>query len=82
MDGDDNVGGCVVPRRPVGRRRPLNFRFEIRVLDGPEGEALARQQAAVIRDVLVWIAEQRRAADAGPDTGHTTAAEPPPEHDA
>jgi len=81
MDGDD-VGGREVPRRPVGRKRPLNLRFEICVLDGPEGDALARQQAAVFRDVLIWSAEQRRAADAEPDTGHATATEPPPEHDA
>ncbi|MFC8512462.1 hypothetical protein [Streptomyces sp. NPDC057257] len=40
-------------------------------MDGPEGEALARQQAVVIRDVLLWIAEQRRAADTEPDVGHT-----------
>ncbi|MFJ9904293.1 hypothetical protein ACIRVK_15585 [Streptomyces sp. NPDC101152] len=63
-----------------GRRRRLDCRFEIRVLDGPEGKELARPQAAVIRDLLVWAAEQRRAAEAEPEAGHTAA--PPPERDA
>jgi hypothetical protein len=80
MDRDDCADGRVVPRRPVGRRRRLDCRFQVRVSDGPEGKELARRQAAVIRDLLIWVAEQRQAVDAEPDAAHTAA--PPPERDA
>ncbi|MFJ8779774.1 hypothetical protein [Streptomyces sp. NPDC102476] len=41
-------------------------------MDGPEGEELAWQQAAVIRDVVLWVAERRREADREPDAQEGT----------
>jgi hypothetical protein len=37
--------------------------FEVRLLDGPEGEALAPQQARVLREVTEWLA--RNSSDSG-----------------
>ncbi|MDF4251217.1 hypothetical protein [Streptomyces sp. WMMB303] len=34
--------------------------WEIEVVEGEEDEVLARHQAEVMRDVLLWIVEQRR----------------------
>ncbi|MGW6023939.1 hypothetical protein [Streptomyces sp. NPDC055099] len=36
----------------------LRMRFEVEVLDGPEGARLRRAQASVIQEVLEWIAAQ------------------------
>ena len=49
--------------RPVRRHRhdePLEVRYEFVVLDGPAGEELRRNQAAVMRRVLQWIYEHRQ----------------------
>ncbi|MFI8927671.1 hypothetical protein ACIG3E_08350 [Streptomyces sp. NPDC053474] len=78
MKAEDSASGSTRSSRRAGR--PLAFRYEIRVVYGPEGEELARQQAAVVRDVLIWIAEHRREGSAEPDVEH--AAAPPPGHDA
>ena len=42
--------------------------FEARVATGKAGEALAREQAAAIREVLAWIARNRESGnnDQGP----------------
>ncbi len=40
--------------------------FEIRRAEGAEGEALAREQAAAIREVLAWIARRRSGTGQGP----------------
>ena len=45
-------------RRPARRHRsdePWDVRIEFVVLDEEAGEALARRQAAVIRQVLQWV---------------------------
>lgn len=39
--------------------QPLVMEFEARVVTGEAGEALAREQAAAIREVLAWIARNR-----------------------
>lgn len=39
--------------------QPLVMEFEARVATGKAGEALAREQAAAIREVLAWIARNR-----------------------
>lgn len=53
---DLDSGAVPVPRRR-GRRddRPLDVRVEFVVLDGDAGKALARRQAAVMRQVLQWF---------------------------
>jgi len=61
VDAEDFSGGRADSARVAGQKRPLVFRFEVRVVDGPEGEALARGQAAAIRDVLGWVAEKHPA---------------------
>jgi hypothetical protein len=38
-----------------GRRRGLRWEGEIKVVAGAEGEYLARRQAEVIREVLIWL---------------------------
>ncbi|WP_093616702.1 hypothetical protein [Streptomyces indicus] len=40
-------------------RKPPTVTFEIETVDGEEGEALAREQAAVMIEVMTWIVEQR-----------------------
>ncbi|MEV0225217.1 hypothetical protein [Streptomyces sp. NPDC050704] len=47
-------------------------------MDGPEGEELARQQAAVTRDVVLRVAEHHREADREPDGQEGT---PSPQRD-
>ena len=37
--------------------------FDVRLLDGPEGQALAHQQARVLREVTEWLA--RNSSDNG-----------------
>jgi hypothetical protein len=37
--------------------------WEIEIMDGEEGKALARRQTQVMLEVLAWIAEQRRRQD-------------------
>jgi hypothetical protein len=61
VDAEDFSGGAADSARVAGQKRPLAFRFEVCVVDGPEGEALARVQAAAIRDVLGWVAENHPA---------------------
>ena len=41
--------------------------FDITLLDGPDGEALAHQQARVLREVTAWLAQNSSA------SGRTTA---------
>lgn len=67
VEAERSAGGHAGSGRR-GRRRPLAFRFEICVVGGPEGEELARAQAAAIRDVVLWVAEHRREADREPET--------------
>ncbi|TDV41312.1 hypothetical protein CLV71_1202 [Actinophytocola oryzae] len=35
--------------------------FDVQLLDGPEGEALAQQQARVLREVTEWLAQNSSA---------------------
>lgn len=35
---------------------PPEVVFDVRLLDGPDGEALAHQQARVLREVTEWLA--------------------------
>ncbi len=72
VDDDRSAGESAGSGRRVGRRRPPAFRFEICVVDGPEGRELTRQQAAVIRDVVLWVAEHRREADRESDAQEVT----------
>jgi hypothetical protein len=51
------LGSQVLPG-PNGSQ-PLVIEFEARVATGKTGEALAREQAAAIREVLAWIARNR-----------------------
>jgi hypothetical protein len=41
--------------------------FDVTLLDGPDGEALAHQQARVLREVTAWLAQNPSA------SGQTTA---------
>ena len=52
------TGQSPASGRRAARRRsdePLDVRIEFVVLDGEAGKALARHQAAVIRQVLQWV---------------------------
>jgi hypothetical protein len=66
---DDRVirlGSQVLPG--TNGSQPLVMEFEARVATGKAGEALAREQAAAIREVLAWIARNRESGndDQGP----------------
>ena len=51
------LGSQVLPG--TNGSQPLVMEFEARVATGKVGEALAREQAAAIREVLAWIARNR-----------------------
>ena len=51
------LGSQVLPG--TNGSQPLVMEFEARVATGKAGEALAREQAAAIREVLAWIARNR-----------------------
>lgn len=40
---------------PVGTAEPVSVTVQYKVVDGPEGEALARRQTAAIRAALIWL---------------------------
>lgn len=58
--------GTYTVRSPDGSR-PLVMEFEARVATGKDGEMLALEQAAAIREVLAWIARNRGRNDGGHD---------------
>lgn len=59
------------PSSAAGRRRTRTAQqfepeapevvFDIQLLDGPDGEALAHQQARVLREVIEWLAQNSSA---------------------
>lgn len=60
------------PSSAVGRRRRTTSAqqfepeapevvFDIQLLDGPDGEALAHQQVRVLREVIEWLAQNSSA---------------------
>lgn len=51
------------------QREAMDFVFEINLVDGAEAERLALQQAAVIRDVLLW--RRRNGNSVSPDASVT-----------
>jgi hypothetical protein len=51
------LGSQVLPG--TNGSHPLVMEFEARVATGKAGKALARAQAAAIREVLAWIARNR-----------------------
>jgi hypothetical protein len=55
------LGSYAVPSANGGQ--PLSVEFEVRVVTGKAGEALALEQAAAIREVLAWIARNRQSSD-------------------
>jgi hypothetical protein len=55
--GPIRLGTCRVGGPDGGR--PLVMEFEARVTTGKDGEMLALEQAAAIREVLVWIVRNR-----------------------
>ncbi|GAA2355403.1 hypothetical protein GCM10010376_92900 [Streptomyces violaceusniger] len=57
-------------RSGAGRRRDVRFEFRIDTVQGPEAEALARQQVAAFRDVVSWVAQQREQSRASESTVH------------
>ncbi len=52
-DRRDEHSGLLLPKEPP------RMQFEVRILDGPEGEQLAMEQARVMREVLEWVAQRR-----------------------
>ncbi|WP_133907688.1 hypothetical protein [Actinophytocola oryzae] len=73
-DGHRRPPGRDDPTRPssaAGRRRKRTAEqfepeapevvFDVQLLDGPEGEALAQQQARVLREVTEWLAQNSSA---------------------
>jgi hypothetical protein len=59
---ESSYSAAAPPRgRPSARRdaedAPLEVHIEFVQLDGPEGQALRRRQAQIMRKVLRWIAE-------------------------
>lgn len=46
------------PTRARRQHQPLDISFEIKAVDGPDGEALAKQQATAIHAVLCWFVAQ------------------------
>ncbi|WIY05605.1 hypothetical protein QRX60_17770 [Amycolatopsis mongoliensis] len=44
------------------QHKATDVNFEINLVDGAEAERLGRQQAAVIRDVLLWHHQDRNSA--------------------
>lgn len=73
-DGRRRPPGRDDPARPssaAGRRRTTTAPqfepeapevvFDIQLLDGPDGEALAKQQARVLREVTEWLAQNSSA---------------------
>jgi hypothetical protein len=60
--GTESSYSAVPPTgRPSARRdaddAPLEVRIEFVQLDGPEGRALRRRQAQIMRKVLQWLAD-------------------------
>jgi hypothetical protein len=53
-------------RAQFAEQEPPEMVFEIRRAEGTEGQALAREQAAAIREVLAWIARRRSGTGQGP----------------
>ena len=52
-DRRDEHSGLLLPKEPP------QMQFEVHILDGPEGEHLAMEQARVMREVLEWVAQRR-----------------------
>lgn len=65
MSGGDRRRGSQ-PRQ-FADEKPPEMSFEIRRAEGADGEALAREQVAAIREVLAWIARRRSGTGPGPD---------------
>ncbi|HUN38495.1 MAG TPA: hypothetical protein VMU95_41425 [Trebonia sp.] len=55
------LGSQVLPGK--NGSQPLVMEFEARVATGKADEALAREQAAAIREVLAWIARNRESSN-------------------
>jgi hypothetical protein len=47
------------PGRSFERCPGPGFTFEVEVVSGEEGRALALEQARAIRELLLWVREQR-----------------------
>lgn len=61
----DDVGRRESRRGPQEQVSPPEMIFEIRWADGIEGQQLAAEQAAAIREVIRWLA--RRQSGTGQD---------------
>jgi hypothetical protein len=57
VNPDPVMPSAIRPRRKRRRTEPLKVSIEFVVVDGEAGKALARRQAAVMREVLRWLHE-------------------------
>ena len=46
-------------RRGSSHREPVRMVFEVNIIDGPLGDALAQAQARAIREACEWVAQHR-----------------------
>jgi hypothetical protein len=58
MNAEDAVRGRGDWESAGAMRARPSFRFEIHLVEGLEGDALARRQTEVLRDVMLWLAER------------------------
>ncbi|MYX54486.1 hypothetical protein GTZ89_01745 [Streptomyces sp. SID8382] len=63
-----NPGGSGGGASGAGRHRDVRFEFRVHTVQGPEAEALARQQVTVLPDVMNWVALQREQSRASEST--------------
>lgn len=62
--------------KPRGRGGELEFTFEVEVFGGEEGKELRREQARAIRNLLLWVRQQRRLRADAEDSGSSASERP------